>query len=498
MPARACFVLAALLLGTCTIPAAAQPTSQPAAQLSLDTLNGMYRSELGALLDPSSVQHLYDAHKLLERYFTADSSDQRKTIVEQLDATGLSPTVLGRIVRLRMGWQALTPGVYFINQKSGPYAIRYFLGVPRGYDLTHSWPLVVRLPTANAFLTDSPPDAAAVARIYTQWINDELADHPDALVLMPLLNLDELYGPGTIGMNLVIQPILNAAGQANIDPARVYLIGHSMAAHAVWNIAIHYPTYFAAINPLAGSADQVWQRIRLGDLRNILVVVWHDVSDTVVKVDESRAIVRYLRGMKYDVDYDETQSIGHAPTPQILEQEYTKMRARTRALYPHELYVQSDSPDTIFNRIDWLQIYQPLDGGPLSRLIFGHGSSGISIYRNGFRADATQSAPNTISIDTTNVETLRIYLNDQMVDFDKPVTVMVNGKSRFSDLVKQSTDEMLKDQIFLGRGWRYFTGIIDLDLTEPTSRPSSRPTTRAPIHYTTPDGKEHTYIPHGD
>ena len=85
-----------------------------------------------------------------------------------------------------------------------------------------------------------------------------------------------------------------------------------------------------------------------------------------------------------------------------------------------------------------------------------------------------------------------------MVDFDKPVTVMVNGKSRFSELVKQSTDEMLKDQIFLGRGWRYFTGIIDLDLTEPTSRPSTRPTTRAAIHYTTPDGKEHTYIPHGD
>ena len=47
----------------------------------------------------------------------------------------------------------------------------------------------------------------------------------------------------------------------------VYLIGHSMAAHAVWNIAIHYPTYFATINPLAGSADQSWQRIRLGDLR---------------------------------------------------------------------------------------------------------------------------------------------------------------------------------------------------------------------------------------
>lgn len=494
MWSRGGFVLAALLaMGT--IPARAQPTSRPS--LSLDTLSGMYRAELGALYDPSSLPRLYAAHELLEQYFTAEPGAPRKAIVQQLDASGIPTAILGRIVRLRMDWQPLAPGVYFINEKSGPHVIRYFLGVPRGYDVTHSWPLVVRLPTANAFLTDPPPDADAVAKIYTQWITDELSDHPDALVLMPLLNLDELYGPGPIGMNLVIQPILNAANQANIDPARVYLIGHSMAAHAVWNIAIHYPTYFAAINPLAGQADQSWQRIRLGDLRNVLVVVWHDASDTVVKVDESRAIVRYLRGMKYDVDYDETQSIGHAPTPQILEQEYAKLRARTRDLYPKTLFVQSDSPDTIFNRIDWLQIYQPLDGGPLSRLIFGHGSGGISIYRNGFRAVATLSAPNTISIDTTNVEMLRLYLNDQMVDFAKPVTVIVNGKSRFSEIVPQSIDEMLKDQVFLGRGWRYFTGIIDLDLTEPTSRPTTAPANRAPIHYTTPDGKEHTYIPHG-
>jgi hypothetical protein len=85
-----------------------------------------------------------------------------------------------------------------------------------------------------------------------------------------------------------------------------------------------------------------------------------------------------------------------------------------------------------------------------------------------------------------------------MVDFAKPVSVIVNGKQRFSDIVKQSTDEMLKDQMFLGRGWRYFTAVIDLDLTEPTSRPSTRPVSHAPIHYTTPDGKEHTYIPHGE
>jgi hypothetical protein len=115
-----------------------------------------------------------------------------------------------------------------------------------------------------------------------------LTAHPDAIVIMPLLNLDELYGPGPVGMNLVMQPIFDAASRANIDPARVYLIGHSMAAHAVWNLAIHYPTYFAAINPFAGSAKDGWQRYRLGNLANILCIVWHDASDEIVRVSESR------------------------------------------------------------------------------------------------------------------------------------------------------------------------------------------------------------------
>ena len=89
---------------------------------------------------------------------------------------------------------------------------------------------MVKLPTPNAFLTDPRPDGKRVIAIYKAWIQDELTHHPDAVVLMPLLNLDELYGPSYEGMNSVIQSMLHAAGRVNIDPARVYLIGHSESA----------------------------------------------------------------------------------------------------------------------------------------------------------------------------------------------------------------------------------------------------------------------------
>jgi len=104
-----------------------------------------------------------------------------------------------------------------------------------------------------------------------------------------LLDLDELWGPSYAGMNRVIQPMHHAAWRVNIDPARVYVIGHSLSGHAAWNLALHYPTYFAAFNPLAGTANEDWQRVRLMNLRNVLPVAWHDADDKVIKVKDSYA-----------------------------------------------------------------------------------------------------------------------------------------------------------------------------------------------------------------
>jgi hypothetical protein len=472
------------------------PIRRASAAISADVLDRMDRSELGTLFNPKDAGKYRAADDLLQRFFDASASE-RKQIISQITATGLGPEIVGRLARLRENWLALAPGVYYINIQSGPFNVRYFLGIPPKYDFARSWPLVVKLPSANAFLTKPPPDAQAVTQIYSQWMTQELSDHPDAIVIMPLLNLDELYGPGPVGMNLVMQSIFDAANRADIDPARVYLAGHSMAANAVWNLAIHYPTYFAAINAMAGSAHDAWQRVRLGNLENILCIVWHDASDDVVNVDESRSIVRYLQNLKYDVDYTETRDLGHMPSQQIVEEEYTKMRTRTRDLYPSEVFIQSNSVDTIFNRADWVQIYQPMSPGEQAKVQFSRGSQGMYVYQNSFRVDAEIADRHTIRMDARNVRMVRLYLNDQMVDLDQPIQVFVDGTSRFNALVPRSMEEMLKDQLFLGPGWRYYTAVLDLDLTE---SPATKPTTRshAPIEYIAPDGERKVFVPSGN
>jgi hypothetical protein len=447
------------------------PTTQPMPRSVLDQV---IRTELGKAYEPGSTEKYHQACSMLEHYFV--NTNGRANVVKAIDSLGLDPNIVGRLTRIRLNRQALAGGTYYINERVGTHDVRYFLGIPKTYDRTKPWPLVIKLPTAEAFVNDPKPDPIQVTSFYTAWIDEELARHPDAVVIMPLLHLDELWGPSYFGMNSAIQPMLHAPNLVNIDPTRVYMVGHSMSGHAVWNLALHYPTYFASFNALAGTATQDWQRVRLMSLRNVLPVLWHDADDTVLKVDVSRQLARALRGLKCEIIYDETKSVGHRPSDAIIAQCYGKMRARSRNLYPKQVSLQSTRPDTRFNRNDWVQIYQPMRPGDEQKLFFTRGSGHMVIYASSFMVDATVEN-NRINATSTNVESMRFYLNDQMVDFSRPVVVSVNRRVRFEGMLKPSLEEMLKDQLFMGRGWRYYTAFVDIDFG--ADRPATRPATRA-------------------
>jgi len=473
--------------------------------LPREALEKIYTAELPGYTS-DNFQKFYDAQVFLEKYFLTDSAEDRRAITKILDQSGIPPATVGRMCRIHLSWTALPPGPAYVNERIGPHDVQYFLGVPANYDRTKQWPLVIRLPAVNAIVTDpaNPPKPDAVVQLYSQWVADEMKQHPDALLVMPLLNLDEFYGPSYRGMDSVMYAMHHVATRANVDPQRVYLLGHGMAAHATWNLALHFPTYFAAINPLAGAASADWQRVRLFNLKNTLPVVWHDGSDKVIVPNHSAALVGILRNMKYDVIFEQTKNIGHTPTAEIAEKCYNEMRARTRQLYPQQVNLRSTRPDPTFNRVDWVQVYQPLSAGKEQSLTLRHGTGRITVNQNALAIQAALTGPNKIEAKADNVQTLRFYLNDQMVDLAKPITVIINNKTRFEGMVKPSLDELLKDQLFLGRGWRYFTAVLDIDLAPPTaSAASSRPTTTrtlaavpagvTSVYFSADDGK--TYFP---
>ena len=445
-----------------TEPATTTTTAGPSPLTSTE-LSALDALSLGPQFHPADEQKNLAAHTLIERFF-ADPPSRNDTI-DALTATKIDPNILGRLCEIRMKWSSIGAGVYYINERVGTNTAAYFLGIPPTYHPTAAWPLVIELPTASAFATTPKPDADRVTEIYTAWVNDEIQKHPDALVLMPLLNLTTLYGPTPEGINSVIAPLQHVASVVHVDPTRVYLFGFAMSSIAAWDIALHQGTYFAAFDSLGGTVRGDWQRLRVMDLRNTLPVIWQDDNDPVAPVSAGRQIADSLRRLKCDVDYQETHDLGHVPGSAIVTERYNVMRKRVRALYPARVTLQSDRQEPIYNRLDWVRIDQQLQPGKERRLILENGAGRITLNDKTFKVDATIDRPNHITVVTDNVASFRLFLNDQMVDFTRTITVIVNGRGRFEAMVTPTVREMLMDQLTIGRGWRYFTGHIDIDLT---------------------------------
>src|SRR5262245_36930691 len=163
------------------------------AELPRDQIVALYRGELGDRFDEKQFDAVLAAHRKIEAFFVERNSKQRAAIVGELVDSKIDPVILGRICRIRLHWPDLAGGVYYVNERIGPHNVAYFLGLPKDYVRTKAWPMVVRLPRADAFATKPPPDQQQVASIYTEWITADLAAHPDAIVLMPLLNFDNLF-----------------------------------------------------------------------------------------------------------------------------------------------------------------------------------------------------------------------------------------------------------------------------------------------------------------
>jgi poly(3-hydroxybutyrate) depolymerase len=124
--------------------------------------------------------------------------------------------------------------------------------------------------------------------------------------------------------------------ELDVDPARVYLTGHSMGGHGTWHLGATYPDRFAAIGPSAGwisfwsyagaaeyenatSIEQILRRASsssdtLSLARNYLrqgVYILHGDADDNVPVAQAREMRKRLGEFHPDFAYREQPGAGH-------------------------------------------------------------------------------------------------------------------------------------------------------------------------------------------
>ena len=189
----------------------------------------------------------------------------------------------------------------------------YRVYVPTGYRPTTPTPLVVALHGLGAN-EDSFFDSYAGAPV-------KLAEQHGFLMVAPLgYRPDGFYGSPTGGANDVasrrrlelsekdvMETVRLMRAHYNVDPARIYLIGHSMGAIGTWYLGAKYPEMWAALGPFSGTGNPA----AVARMKGIPQIVVHGDADATVNVAGSRTMVAEMKRLGVEVVYIEVPGGSH-------------------------------------------------------------------------------------------------------------------------------------------------------------------------------------------
>jgi len=191
----------------------------------------------------------------------------------------------------------------------------YRLYVPRAYSTKTPMPLIVALHGLGS-TEDTFFDA------YGKKL-PELAEQHGYIVVSPLgFRVDGGYGSGVatppsdpvarrasdMSELDVMQTLAQVRAMYNIDPDRIYLMGHSMGAIGTWKVAAKYPIMWAAIGLFAGQGAPSTMPL----IKHIPAFVVHGDADPTVNVRGSRTMVEAMKTQNVDYVYIEVPGGNHS------------------------------------------------------------------------------------------------------------------------------------------------------------------------------------------
>lgn len=205
--------------------------------------------------------------------------------------------------------------------------------------------------------------------------------------------------------------IQTAVVEMEVNPDKVYLLGYSAGGDGVWRMAPRMADRWATASMMAGHPGEVSQV----NLRNVPFMIWMGENDGAY--DRNKLAVEKGRVMD---SLQQAEPEGYIHETHIVKGKGHWMdRADTAAIAWMTKYKRNALPKKIVWRQE--EVMRPF--------MYWLGVD-LETARPGMAVVAELSG-NEIKIEACDYPKLRIYLNDRMVDMDKPVKVTYKGKVLF-------------------------------------------------------------------
>ncbi|OHB48409.1 MAG: phospholipase [Planctomycetes bacterium GWF2_41_51] len=177
-------------------------------------------------------------------------------------------------------------------------SLKYLLYLPKDYEKSEKWPLIIFLHGAGERGTDlNQLKVHGIPKIIEQK-----KDFP-FVVVSPQCPANGWWNDYTEHLKLLIDQI---KANYKIDVSRVYLTGLSMGGFATWYMAERYPQDFAAVAPVCGGGELFFAN-------RIKAPVWafHGAKDDVVPLKRSQEMVDAVKAVGGDVKFTIYPELGH-------------------------------------------------------------------------------------------------------------------------------------------------------------------------------------------
>ena len=392
---------------------------------------------------------------LAERAIREDDKDKRAALVTQLKkfdvaaiekslrtpSRGPSPLETGKV--LERSSKSDLDGEEF----------KYAIQIPATYDPSKAWPLLVTLHGAGGNGLD--------------WIHTWARTAGSKYVILAPSTPKHTWSARQ-GHYYVLTALRETIDALNVDSDRIFLDGMSMGAGGAFHLAEHFPDRWAAIGPrcnvpdIRQKKDKSYVTMLAENFRMVPVYWVLGAKDQKIPIEMGRAAKVDLDGAKGELVYREFPDGGHdwsLEKDEVVLDWYDK---HARVPYPDEVVWKSY--EKVFARAFWVEVTKRTEPPPLT-MVHMDQKGAESERRTELRPPALVKAKrkgNAIEISTEEVKELRIYLDDAMVELDKPLTITVNGRKLYDATVKRSMDVLIDEAHKRRDSSMLFSAFVDL------------------------------------
>ncbi len=248
----------------------------------------------------------------------------------------------------------------------------------------------------------------------------------------------------------VMASIADAARRFPVDPDRVYVQGISQTGFWAWYLGMYAPGRFAAIVPVGARTLHV--RHYPANFKHVPVHILHGTADSICPFADATLMEGKLKEIGADVTLTRVENGPHTGITfakwRDVWPEVAKRKRSNR--YPKKIEATLLGPGRSW--VHWLHVA-------------GMPDSGFAIGKKPGRV-AGEIDGQTIKLTIQGPKTATVWLSSEMVDLDRKVGIVVNGKAIFAGKPKKTPRKALEALIDRGDAGAVYSACVAFKVPE--------------------------------